>query len=57
MSNYERRIQFEAFIAMRERYAAMGDDDRCMEISIAEVIHWAEVILEAAINSETSAAD
>jgi hypothetical protein len=47
MSRYERAQFFETLYAMRDRYAARGDEDRRSTLSIEDAVIYADAVITA----------
>ena len=55
MARYERRIYFERLIELRTAYAAAGDDDRTVAISIDDAIAEAEAAFATMLAADEAA--
>jgi hypothetical protein len=57
MSRYERTQFFETLCAMRDGYAARGDEDRRSALSIVDAVIYADAVITAIAAEEVLAAE
>jgi hypothetical protein len=55
MNRYERKVQFERLLALRDRYQRLGGADTTTLMTIQDALVWADLILTERIATDGDA--